>query len=67
MRMENTSQEQAQNLADRLVLMANLAMWDSKKVSPFGRKSFVLTHVIINQFFPSGDEETGSPLGRRKG
>ena len=39
MRMENTLQEQAQILADRLVLMANLAMWDSKKLSPFGRES----------------------------
>jgi len=36
MRAESTPREQAQILADRLVLMANHAMWDSKKLSPFG-------------------------------
>ena len=45
MRMENSPQEQAQILADRLVLIANLAMWDSKRLSPFGRELFVLTSL----------------------
>ena len=68
MRTENASQEQAQIMADRLVLMANLAMWDSKKVSPFGRESFSLTFVTITEFsLSSGDEKTRSSLGRRKG
>lgn len=68
MRNENSPQEQAQILADRLVLMANLAMWDSKRVSPFGRESFVLTFLIINKFYiSSGDETTRPSLGWRKG
>ena len=68
MRMENPPQEQAQILADRLVLMANLAMWDSKRLSPFGRESFVLIFVIINNFYiSSGDETTRPSLGWRKG
>lgn len=61
MRMENMPPEQAQILADRLVLIANHAMWDSKKLSPFGRASFVLTPLVITKYYTlSGHEKTRS-------